>query len=266
MASDYIMESGDEVRRLEIKTDASVVESFARRAGLAPGMSVVDAGCGPGATTTALARVVGPEGRAVGFDILEACVAKASSIPGVGNASYAVRDFRLPVGGLGSFDFAWVRFALEYYKAQALDIARNVMDLLEPGGILCLIDLDYNCLSHYLMPPRLEAALFSAMRELEEKADFDPYAGRRLYSHLRRLGCRDIVVEAGAHHCIYGELRESDEFNWSRKVKVLSSKIDFSLPGYSGPDEFYEDFMAFFRDPERFTYTPVIAAWGRKPA
>jgi SAM-dependent methyltransferase len=265
MGTDYIMESDDEVRRLEIKTDASVVESFARRAGLRPGMRVVDAGCGPGMTTTALAGLVGPAGSAVGFDILEKCVARAKAIPGVGNSSYFVRDFRLPVEGIGRFDFAWVRFALEYYRAEAADIVGNISDLLEPGGTLCLVDLDHNCLCHHGMTPRLEAALFSAMKEVEEKADFDPYAGRKLYSLLRGLGYRDVSVEAGAHHCIYGELRESDEYNWGKKLEVLSSKLEFTLPGYSGPGEFYDDFMAFFRDPERFTYTPVIMAWGRKP-
>jgi len=265
MGTDYIMESDDEVKRLEVKTDSSVVESFARRAGLGSGMRVVDAGCGPGMTTTALAGVAGPEGAAVGFDILEKCVERAKAAPSAGNASYFVRDFRLPIEGIGRFDFAWVRFALEYYKAEAFDIVGNISDLLEPGGTLCLVDLDYNCLNHYGMSDRLEKALFSVMRQTEERANFDPYAGRKLYSHLYRMGYRDIRVEAGAHHCIYGKLRESDEYNWGKKIEVVSGKLDFEIPGYSGPKDFYDDFMSFFRDPARFTYTPVIAAWGRKP-
>jgi hypothetical protein len=114
------------------------------------------------------------------------------------------------------------------------------------------------------MSRRLEVALASAIHQLEERANFDPYAGRKLYSHLYRMGYRDIRVEAGAHHVIYGELREADEYNWGKKIEVLSRKLKIDLPGYPGPDEFYEDFMAFFRDPSRFTYTPVIAAWGHK--
>jgi SAM-dependent methyltransferase len=265
MGTDYIMESDDEVRRLEVKTDASVVESFARRAGLGPGMRVVDAGCGPGATTTVLAGIVGPEGAAVGFDILPKCVERAKSLPSPGNATYHVRDFRLPIEGLGTFDFAVARFALEYYREEAFAIVGNISDLLAPGGTLCLIDLDHNCLCHYGMTAKLEAALFSAMRQLEEKADFDPYAGRKLYSHLVGLGYQGIEVEAGAHHCIYGELRESDEYNWGKKLEILCSMRGIALPGYSEPSELYDDFMAFFRDPARFTYTPVIMAWGRKP-
>jgi SAM-dependent methyltransferase len=265
MGTGYIMENDEEARRLEMKTDASVVEAIATRAGLEPGMSVVDVACGAGLTTSILAALVGESGRALGVDGSEERVERARKLYGGPTTSFELRDFREPMAGLGSFDFAWVRFALEYYKAESFDIARNVSDILAEGGVLCLVDLDYNCLSHYEMPPRLEAALSFAVRQMEEKANFDPYAGRKLYSHLYRMGYRDIRVEAGAHHLIYGELREVDEFNWGKKIEVLSGRLGIELPGYSGPEEFYADFMDFFRDPGRFTYTPLISAWGRKP-
>jgi len=265
MGANYIMENPDEAQRLELKTDASVVESFARRAGLGPGMRVADVACGAGVTTSALGAVVGPAGRALGIDASEGRMARARERFGGGNVEFAVKDILAPMEGLGSFDFAWIRFALEYYKAESFDIARNAAALLDSGGILCLVDLDYNCLSHYAMPPRLEAALAAAVRQLESKGNFDPYAGRKLYSHLYRLGFRDIGVEVGAHHVIYGALGPTDEYNWGKKIEVLSRNLDIELPGYSGPGEFYEDFMRFFRDPARFTYTPVIAAWGVKP-
>jgi ubiquinone/menaquinone biosynthesis C-methylase UbiE len=262
----YIMESEDEARRLEIKTDASIVEAFARLAGLGPGMRVVDVACGAGVTTSILAGIVGEGGSALGIDASEKRVERARKVYGGDRVGFERRDFLEPLEGLGSFDFAWMRFALEYFRAECFDIARNVSSLLAKDGVLCLIDLDYNCMSHYGMSPRLEAAFASAIAQLQERADFDPFAGRKLYSHLYRLGYRDIKVEAGAHHLIYGELRQADEYNWGKKIEVLSRKIPIELPGYSGPGEFYEDFMAFFRDPGRFTYTPVIAAWGRKPA
>ena len=261
----YIMENDDEITRLEIKTIASVVESFARKAGLGPGMRVADAGCGPGVTTSALSAVVGEGGSALGFDISEKRIERARERYDGEGISFAVRDFLEPIEGLGSFDFVWIRFGLEYYKAECFDIVRNLSAILKEGGILCLVDLDHNCLSHYGMSPRLEGAFAGAMRQLEAKANFDPYAGRKLYSHLVRLGFEDVGVEAGAHHLIYGELREADEYNWSKKIEVLARKLRIELPGYSGPQEFHEDFMSFFRDPGRFTYTPVIAAWGRKP-
>jgi SAM-dependent methyltransferase len=262
----YIMENDEEIRRLETKTTTSDVEAVARRAGLKEGMRVMDVGCGPGITTSILAGLVGESGTAVGIDGSAARIARAEERFGGARTSFAVRDFLAPMGDLGPCDFAWVRFVLEYYKAEGRAIADNVSSALADGGVLCLVDLDYNCLSHFDMPARLEGALASAVRQLEAKGDFDPYAGRKLYSHLYRMGYRDIGVEVAAHHLIYGELRAEDDYNWGRKIQVLAARFaDIGLPGYSGPEEFYEDFMAFFRDPARFTYTPVIAAWGRKP-
>jgi ubiquinone/menaquinone biosynthesis C-methylase UbiE len=258
------MESVDEARRLELKTDASVVEAFASRAGLEPGMRVIDIACGAGLTTSILAGMVGDRGLALGVDASNERIVRATSLYGDYRTSFAVGDIRQPLDEFGTFDFAWVRFALEYHRSKAFDIARNVFSLLAEGGILCLIDLDHNCLSHYGISERLETALVAAMRQLEEKADFDPYAGRKLYSHLYRLGCGDIVVEAGAHHLIYGELGEVDEYNWIKKIEVLSKKMKFDLPGYEGAADFLADFQAFFRDPARFTYTPIISAWGRR--
>ncbi len=261
----YIMENDQESRRLELKTDVRVVRDQARRAGLEPGMRVLDAVCGPGITTAALAEAAGEGGSAVGIDFSEDRIARAREAHGGARTEFLVRDILEPLEGLGTFDFIWMRFALEYYRAESFDIVRNLASVLREGGILCLVDLDYNCLSHHGMSGRLEKALRHVVDTLEARANFDPYAGRKLYSHLYRLGFRDIQVEAGAHHLIYGPLREVDEYNWIRKMDVLGDRMIWDLPGYSGLDEFRKDFLAFFRDPGRFTYTPVLSAWGRKP-
>ncbi len=258
------MENEAEIRRLEMKTEAPVVEAFALRAGLKPGMRVVDIACGAGVTTSILAGLAGESGSAVGIDASRERIEYARERYGDARTSFAVRDFLQPIEDLGSFDFAWVRFALEYYRAESYDIVRTVSSLLAKGGILCLVDLDHNCLNHWGMSTRLETALGAAMQFMEEHANFDPYAGRKLYSHLYRLGYADIQVELGAHHLIYGELRSVDEYNWIRKIEVLSEKLDTRLPGYSDAGEFLDDFRSFFREPGRFTYTPVISAWGRK--
>lgn len=262
---EYLMENDDENERLEVKTKVAVVEEFAARAGLAEGMSVVDAGCGPGLTTSVLSSMVGGSGRALGFDISPARIERAKARHESASTSFEVRDFNQPLLGLGPFDFVWTRFTLEYYKRQGQDIVANLATLAKPGGTVCLIDLDYNCLSHHGMGDRLAVAFASAVSQLEAIANFDPYAGRKLFSYLDRLGFQDIQVWAGAHHLIYGELSKADEFNWGKKLEVIAKKLPIKVPGYSNADEFYEDFMAFFRDPHRFSYTPVIMAWGRKP-
>ena len=101
--------------------------------------------------------------------------------PGI---DFAVRDLTKPIEGLGAFDVVWVRFVLEYFRRESGEIVRHLQTLLKPGGILCLIDLDYNCLSHHELPDRIGRILPKMMAHLDEAYNFDTYAGRKLYSYL----------------------------------------------------------------------------------
>jgi hypothetical protein len=108
--------------------------------------------------------------------------------------------------------------------------------------------------------------LAEIMTQLETHHNFDPYAGRKLYSYLYDLQFEEIDMDLSAHHLIFGKLNKTDEFNWETKAKtaVKKSGYDFShFPG--GFDEFFDEFKAFFLNPRRFTYTPVISCRGRKP-
>jgi len=265
MSIDYLMESEEEALRLELKTDAAVVQAQASLAGLKPGMRVADICCGAGVTTAILGSMASPGGYALGIDASPGRIRHARTNYGQAGALFECRDICGDLSDLGKFDFVWVRFVLEYFKAEAFDIVQNLGSIVADGGILCLIDLDHNCLNHYGLSDRLEKALQVSIAALESTADFDPYAGRKLYSHLYRLGYTDIQVAAGAHHLIYGPLRDSDAFNWLKKIEVVHRKTGFVIPGYESAAMFAADFEAFFSDPGRFTYTPVINCWGRLP-
>jgi len=263
-SSHYLMENPDESRRLVMKTDNEVLARQAEWAGIAPGMRVVDIGCGPGTTTCMLNELVQPGGSSLGIDLSEQRVAFAKEHYGSDSVGFAQRDLLQPLSDLGEFDFAWVRFLLEYHRCDSFDLVRNVSSIVKPGGTLCLIDLDYNCLSHFGHTPRMERAIAAIMKNVEEKENFDPYVGRKLYSFLYDLGYQDIDVKIEAHHLIYGELKKSDDFNWTKKVEVAARHYRFNeYPG--GYDEFFEEFRGFFASPRRFTYSPIISCRGRKP-
>lgn len=75
-----------------------IVETLA----LAPGMAVVDAGCGPGRLTVPLAQRVGPDGRVVALDIQPGMLARArqkTEAAHLGNVDFvaaALGDGKLP--------------------------------------------------------------------------------------------------------------------------------------------------------------------------
>ena len=69
-----------------------------------------------------------------------------------------------------------------------------------------------------------------------------------------------------AHHLIYGNLKDLDAYNWIKKIEKASKKVGFAFTGYEGGyKEFLGEFMQFFSDPGRFSYTPVISVRGQKP-
>jgi hypothetical protein len=45
---------------------------------------------------------------------------------------------------------------------------------------MCLLDLDYNCLTHYPLPVKMEKILVKLMKLLETRFNFDAFAGRKL--------------------------------------------------------------------------------------
>lgn len=263
----YLMENDEEEKRLEIKTDPDAVKEQALWFGIGSGARVLDVGCGPGKTSSILYNLVQPDGEVVGVDIAQNRIDHACSFyGGKKGIDFQVRDVRQPMKDLGQFDFIWVRFLLEYYLDGALEIIKNVNANLKPGGCMCLLDLDYNCLSHWQMPPAMENIITHFMLYAQNHYNFDLYAGRKLYAYLYDLGFENISVNIMPHNLIYGELQTSDEFNWMKKVEVGISKAPDVLKDYpGGSKKFIVDFKKFFRDPRRFTYSPLILCKGRKP-
>jgi ubiquinone/menaquinone biosynthesis C-methylase UbiE len=263
----YLMESEEESIRLEAKTDPTVVEQQALWAQIRPGMRVADLGCGCGKTTAVLHRLVQPGGTAVGVDVSEKRLEYAQDNYAREGIEFIRGDIWRPLDELGNFDFVWVRFVLEYFRSTAFEIVRNASRILKPGGTLCLIDLDHNCLNHFGLSERLERAIAKAAQVLEEEYNFDPYAGRKLYSYLYDLGYEHIAVNVSAHHLIYGALRNVDAFNWAKKIEIVSRRAGFAFDEYKGGrDEFMGEFTRFFSDPRRFSYTPLICVRGCKAA
>jgi SAM-dependent methyltransferase len=261
------MENEEEAIRLDVKTDPDAVRKQALWCGVKAGLRVLDLGCGAGKTTSILHAMVAPEGSIVGVDYSAERIAYARAhYGGEPGIEFVVQDFTKPIKGVGTFDIVWVRFILEYYCKESPAIVGNLRSLLKPGGYLCLIDLDHNCLSHYELPAPMAVILPKLMTSLDEKYNFDVYAGRKLYSYLYDLHYKNIQVELMAHNLIYGEAREADIFNWLKKVEIGTRKLDALVNGYpGGSNAFTSDFKKFFLDPRRFTYTPLIMCKGIRP-
>lgn len=264
--TDYFMESDAETLRLELKTDPLLVAEQARWAGLRPGMRVADIGCGPGKTTAALAELAGCDGEVVGVDICAERLAYAREHYSRDGVSFTLGNVFHPLPELGSFDFVWCRFLFEYYRDDARELFLGLDRLVRPGGLLCLVDLDCNCLLHDGLPPRLGAAVGEILRQLQDTTGFDPFAGRRLYGLLYDHGYGEIDARVETHNLLFGAAGDTAMHNWRQKLCVAVARSGCSLGDYPGGREgFFADFEIHFQHPRRFSYSPLIVCRGRRP-
>jgi SAM-dependent methyltransferase len=107
----------------------------------APGDHVLDVGCGSGATTLELARIVGPDGRVMGLDVsrplLDRLQERAASR---GLANVLVRDADAQVAQLpaGHFDAVASRFGVMFFDDPVAAFS-NLARATKPGGRLAFV-------------------------------------------------------------------------------------------------------------------------------
>jgi 2-polyprenyl-3-methyl-5-hydroxy-6-metoxy-1,4-benzoquinol methylase len=123
------------------------------KAGLRPGMWVLDFGCGPGGFTLAAARIVGPTGRVHALDIHPLAIATvrgAAARQGLGNIR-VISDDGLAGMTTGSLDFILLYDVLHDLQEPG-PILAEFQRLLKPQGLLSVSD-------HHLAEADLLAAI-----------------------------------------------------------------------------------------------------------
>lgn len=113
---------------------------------LAPGMAVLDAGCGPGRLTVPVAKRVGAAGVVVAVDIQSGMLARARQkviAAGLGNIQFmqaGLGEGRLP---RGHFDRALLITVLGEITNPKAALA-EIFDALKPGGILSVTEVIFD--------------------------------------------------------------------------------------------------------------------------
>lgn len=245
-----------------------LTEQILRFAGLAPGMTVLDVGCGAGDVTLLAASLVGPEGRVLGVDRSEAAIALArrrAAAAGLANVEFRVAD-------LGTFaldapvDAVIGRLVLMYFADPAAQL-RRLAALVRPGGLILFQEIhvrgggsEPRCELWEASIDRVEAAF--------QHAGADPSLGTKLArvfvdAGLPRpemlLGGR---VDHGAPAASYGALAEI-----TRSLLPVMERA-----GIATPHEIAIDTLAArLRDEaiaQRATVfaPPLIGAWTHRPA
>ena len=247
-----------EVMRLE--DQARTLEDLLHSdTGFPDGSTVLEAGCGTGAQTVAVAR------RSLGARIVAVDVSAASLVEARARVSAADSsdvEFRqadllaLPFAP-ASFDHVFLSFVLEHLPDPAAALA-GLRPLLRQGGTITVIEGDHG--STYLHPDSEAArAAIACQVELQRRAGGDAMIGRRLYPLLVgagfqavRVSPRMVYVDASKPDLVDGFIRRT----FTAMVEgVRDSAI---AAGLTTPDAFDAGIRALHRTAEPdgvFCYT-----------
>lgn len=173
---------------------ATLVELLHHDTTYPAGTEILEAGCGVGAQTIALARN-SPQAHFTSVDISESSVLEARKkieATGYSNVSFQQGDiFRLPFEA-EFFDHIFICFVLEHL-AQPVEAILGLKKLLKVGGTITVIEGDHGSAYFY---PDSEAAhkAIQCQVKLQKQAGGNANIGRELYPLLRKAGFGSIRV------------------------------------------------------------------------
>ncbi len=109
------------------------------KANFAPGESVIDVGCGCGATSLAIAANVTPGGQVLGVDISGPMLTRArQNAEKTDNVNFTLADASTHKFSPASADVIFSRFGVMFFANPSAAFA-NIRTALKPGGRACLV-------------------------------------------------------------------------------------------------------------------------------
>lgn len=233
-----------------------------QKAGLEKGMTCLDVGCGGGVVTLEMARVVGPDGTAVGIDMDTVALelARQDAVDqGVSNVVFSEADVT-QLSEHEAFDFIFARFLLTHLPHPEQMVTRMVA-ALRAGGALAVEDIDFR--GHFAHPscPALDkyAELY---QQVVRRKGADPIIGPRLYGLLLDAGLGEVDISLV--HPVHTK-GEGKHIHPMTLEAIASSVIDEGLATPSELEELLEDLNRGVRDARTLMGMPrIFQVWGVK--
>jgi ubiquinone/menaquinone biosynthesis C-methylase UbiE len=187
----YVLGHSDrELARLERQGAifAEATEDMLRRAGLAPGMRVLDVGCGAGDVALIAAKLVGRTGTVLGVDRVDAALHSArtrANIAGYDWLRFAAADITNMRDG-EKYDAVTGRFILMHLGDPSA-VVRSLARQLRPGGVIAFIEMDIDRAGAFPEMPLLTRCL-NWITGTYKRGGFEPNMGSRLFATFRGAG------------------------------------------------------------------------------
>ena len=210
-AQQYVLgHSEAELARLEHQAQIFGAETreVLRRAGIAPGMRVLDIGCGVGDVSLIAADMVGPSGRVLGID--NAAAALSSARARAARGGYGWLDFEeANIYGYRTsktFDAVIGRFILMHVP-DPVAVVKAAIRFSKPAGIIAFVEMDISESSTVPELPMMTQCV-DWIVQTYRKVGVEPNMGAQLHRTFRAAGltprlhgtCR---IESGRDAVVY---------------------------------------------------------------
>ena len=160
---------------------------------LKPGQFVLDVGCGSGAITRGIPKYVGPTGKVVGMDRSEDLIRLAKENNTSNNCFFEAADIMDYHPGF-QFDIITTARTLQWIAAPET-VIKQMLPLLKPGGMICVLDYNHEAISWHPAPPQSMQDFYAAFLKWRADAGMDNAIGDHVADLLKAAGGTDITVE-----------------------------------------------------------------------
>jgi ubiquinone/menaquinone biosynthesis C-methylase UbiE len=207
-----------EFRRLEMQGGfyADLTEDLLGRAGIRPGMRVLDLGCGVGDVSLMAGRLVGPSGLVLGVDRSADAIATAEKRASAAGQCYWVRFAASEIDDFvpdGTFDAIIGRLVLMYLPDPVATL-RRLSARLAPGGIVAFQEFSMPSARSFPDVPLFRQCLDRIIGTFE-RAGFEHRMGDKLLGTYLAAGLPEPEmvasgrVEAGPRSVVYDYVAET---------------------------------------------------------
>lgn len=177
---------------------APVSEILLSRADVKSGETVLDVGCGCGATSFDLVKRVGPGGRVTGIDISDPMLGRARELAPAGSpVEFVLADATVYPFTASSIDLLFSRFGVMFFAQPSVSFA-NMRKALRPGGRLAFACWRTPRDNPWMMLPLQEAYKHVPKLPEVKPEDPGPFAfarEERVHRILAEAGFSDIAME-----------------------------------------------------------------------
>lgn len=264
---DYLLDSDEEPLRLERQARIYGVDDDLRHLALLGTERVLDAGCGPGAITRAVASAL-PKGRATGIDresrYIDYARRKAAT-EHIDNIDFEVGDvLKLPFES-ESFDILWSKHLLQWVKERGAAL-KEFKRVVRRGGRIICCNFDGVWAHPYPADLALQRDIDLWFEAMAREVGFDRVLGRKLASMFIDVGLADVTVDFIPDRAFGGFGGDPEKrWNWENQ---WHSALEFSTRVYGSLERAQQvglRLLEHFSRPDVYWFCTLFYVQGRVP-